>query len=246
MTTGGAPRVKSADRTVELLELLAVSPERRTLVDIARDLDIPKSSMHGLLRTLVRRGWVETDSAGLRYGLGVQALRIGTAYLRTDRSVRRLTPVVDRLHRELGATVQLGRLTGDQVICLVSREKAEATPSVGAGLYAPAHATALGRAVLARITLGSPPAETPPNGPSPDDLAQTRARGYAVDWVPVGTASCCSVAVAAPPKLGPHDAIAVSVAVRRLTAPRARDIAEAIMSAVAAGLVADNYVAAPH
>ncbi|TDC02494.1 MarR family transcriptional regulator, partial [Micromonospora fluostatini] len=143
MTTGGGvTRVKSADRTVELLELLAASPDRRTLVDLARDLGIPKSSMHGLLRTLVQRGWVETDSAGLRYGLGVQALRTGSAYLRTDRSIRRLTPVVDRLHRELDATVQLGRVTGGQVVCLVSREKFGATPAIAAGRHAPAHATA--------------------------------------------------------------------------------------------------------
>ncbi|WP_428962161.1 IclR family transcriptional regulator [Micromonospora fluostatini] len=239
MTTGGGvTRVKSADRTVELLELLAASPDRRTLVDLARDLGIPKSSMHGLLRTLVQRGWVETDSAGLRYGLGVQALRTGSAYLRTDRSIRRLTPVVDRLHRELDATVQLGRVTGGQVVCLVSREKFGATPAIAAGRHAPAHATALGRAVLARLAAPTPsrPMDAPGNSHHLDDLARTAKRGYAVDWHPDGATTCSCVAVAAPPKLGPYDAIGVCVAGGRLTEGRASQIAGAIESAITAAL----------
>lgn len=241
-TSGSVPRVKSADRTVELLELLAASPDRRTLMELARDLGIPKSSMHSLLGTLVKRGWVETDSAGLRYGLGVQALRTGSAYLHTDRSIRRLTPVVERLHRELDATVQLGRVTSGQVVCLVSRERPGAAPTVAAGRHAPAHTAALGRVVLARLaaTYTSPaeawPTAAPTDSHQLDDLVRTESRGYAVDWAPDGTTACCCVAVAAPPKLGPQDAVGVSVALSRLTEARAREIADAIGSAITAVL----------
>lgn len=243
MTTGGAPRVKSADRTVELLELLAASPDRRTLVELSRDLEIPKSSMHGLLHTLVQRGWVETDTAGSRYGLGLQALQTGTAYLYNDRAIRRLTPVVDRLHHDLATTVQLGRLVGGYVVCLLTREQAGARPMLPAGRRTPAHATALGRVVLARIAVGNRTALTrmlpltAASAPADldaleDDLIQTAERGHAVDRGPGG----CCVAVGAPPKLGPYDAIGVALEDQRLTDSYTDTIAEAVKAAISDGL----------
>src|SRR5581483_2646351 len=45
--------VKSADRTIELLELLAGYSEPLTLSEIHRELSYPKSSLFVLLRTLV-------------------------------------------------------------------------------------------------------------------------------------------------------------------------------------------------
>ncbi|MER7455919.1 helix-turn-helix domain-containing protein [Micromonospora sp. NPDC126480] len=244
MTTGGAPRVKSADRTVELLELLAATPDRRTLVELARDLGIPKSSMHGLLRTLVQRGWVETDTGGSRYGLGVQALRTGTAYLRTDRAVRRLTPVVDRLHRELDTTVHLGRLVGGHMVCLLTREKADVRPMLRTGWPAPAYATAMGRVVLARAAADDTslarmlPASTalPPDALDAlrYDIRRIIERGHAVDARSTDRESGSGVAVAAPPKLGPYDAIGVCAP--DLTEPRAGEIADAIRAAITAGL----------
>ncbi|MFV2103667.1 IclR family transcriptional regulator [Micromonospora sp. LOL_024] len=246
MTTGGAPRVKSADRTVELLELLAAMPDRRTLVELARDLGIPKSSMYGLLRTLVQRGWVETDTGGSRYGLGVQALRTGAAYLRTDRAVRRLTPVVDWLHREFDTTVQLGRLVGGHMVCLLTREKAEVRPMLRAGWSSPAYATAMGRVVLARATgddvslarmLPASAATTPAALDAlRHDLARTVERGHAVDARPTDPDHGTGVAVPAPPKLGPYDAIGVCAPADTLTEPQAGEIAAAIRTAINAGL----------
>ena len=63
--------VKSADRTVELLELLSRTSEPLTLSEIQRELSYPKSSLFVLLRTLVARGWVETDRRGTGYSLSL-------------------------------------------------------------------------------------------------------------------------------------------------------------------------------
>ena len=45
--------VKSADRTVELLEVLSASDRRLTLTELHRELSYPKSSLYMLLQTLV-------------------------------------------------------------------------------------------------------------------------------------------------------------------------------------------------
>ncbi|MEU9826359.1 IclR family transcriptional regulator [Micromonospora chersina] len=225
MTTGGTTaRVKSADRTLELLELLAGSPDRRTPAELARDLAIPKSSMHGLLQTLVRRGWLEVDSSGSRYGLGLQALRAGGAYLRADRAVRRLTPVVERLHQELDATVRLGRLVGEQVVCLVSRERHG--PATGPGRHTPARDTALGAVVLARREVTAAGGE----------WARIRAQGYALAREEIDGVAAWCVAVAAPARLGPSDAIGVSFSGELPPSARADAVAGAIVAAVTAEL----------
>ncbi|GHJ52840.1 IclR family transcriptional regulator [Nonomuraea sp. TT08I-71] len=228
MTTGGTTaRVKSADRTLELLELLAGSPDRRTPAELARDLAIPKSSMHGLLQTLVRRGWLEVDSSGSRYGLGPQALRAGGAYLRADRAVRRLTPVVERLHQELDATVRLGRLVGDEVVCLVSRERHG--PPCGPGRHTPARDTAMGAVLLARWAAPEPI-------PAGGEWARIRAQGYALAPEDADGVRAWCVAVAAPPRLGPYDAIGVSFHGDPPAPERSRAVAGAIAAAVTAEL----------
>ena len=54
---------RSATRVLEILETLSMRPEPARLGELARNLLIPKSSMHALLATLVNRGYVERDAA---------------------------------------------------------------------------------------------------------------------------------------------------------------------------------------
>src|SRR5687768_6250006 len=99
-----AVTVKSSDRTLEILERLA-SSGRSTLGELARELGIPKSSLHGILRTMAERGWVETDPGGTRFGLGLRALQVGAAYLEADDAVALVGTLLDDLAAEFGETV---------------------------------------------------------------------------------------------------------------------------------------------
>lgn len=56
--------VKSAARILDLLELLSVVPGPMRLTDIARQMDMPKSSAFGLLNTLAGRGYVDLLADG--------------------------------------------------------------------------------------------------------------------------------------------------------------------------------------
>jgi len=54
-------KVKSAVRTVELLEYLAARQDRPARIrEISAALDMPRSSAHALLRTLMAQGWVRS------------------------------------------------------------------------------------------------------------------------------------------------------------------------------------------
>ena len=180
------PAVKSSDRTLEVLEALAT--RRSTLGELARTLGIPKSSLHGILRTMAERGWVEQHGTG--YKLGLKALEVGAAYLDADDAVDVQGQILDRLAAEFGETVHLGRLDGPFVVYVAKRESVHPLrlySSIGRRL--PAHATALGKALLAE----RPPDELPATlqrltahtitdrAALVAELEAIRARGYAVD-----------------------------------------------------------------
>jgi len=231
--------VKSANRTLEVLETLAASTRPRGLSDLAEQLGIPKSSLHGLLRTMVARGWVEAGPDGTHFRLGLRALRVGAAYADSDDVVVLMSGLMDGLAGEFGETVHLGRLDGTDVVYLAKRDSVHPLRLFSAvGRRLPAHATALGKAILAQY----PPAEVdrilddPLRRLTPatitrradlhEDLAAVRERGYAVDREENSEGIVC-LAVALP--LPTPDAISVSLPTTRLTSGVEQRIAAALL-----------------
>jgi len=242
--------VKSADRTLDVLEALALSPDRPTLGELARRLEIPKSSLHGVLRTLLARGWVR-DAGGGRFSLGLRALQVGAAYVDTDDAVGLLAPVLDDLAARFGETVHLGRLDGPDVVYLAKRESVHPLRLFSAvGRRLPAHATALGKALLAhrddgeiiRLLPTPLPRLTAHTLTDPDallaDLVAARTAGYAVDHQENSEGIVC-VAVAVPLRhveratgAVPVDAVSVSVPMSRHSPALQERIGAALVAAV--------------
>jgi len=216
--------VKSASRTLDVLESLATRP--RPFGELARTLRIPKSSLHAILATMQDRGWVEQSTQGL-VRLGLHALRVGTAYLDADEAVARTGALLDRLAATTGETVQLARLDGRSVVYLAKRESTHPVRLISTiGGRLPAHATALGKALLAqrdpadvRRSLAFP-LEALTRHTITDwerlraELQRTREQGYAVDREEAAEGLCCFAVAPALPSL---DAISVSVPTFRLS-----------------------------
>lgn len=148
-----AAPVKSAVRTVLLLEHFAARPGLHSLADIQNDLSLPKSSLYMLLRTLVNLGWVETDATGTRYGIGVRALLVGSSYIDGDEVVAAARPTLDRLSDDTTETIHLARMDGTSVVYLATRQSQHyLRPFTRVGRRLPVHSTALGKALLATHT----------------------------------------------------------------------------------------------
>ncbi|MER5753288.1 IclR family transcriptional regulator [Streptomyces sp. NPDC002088] len=227
--SSGVRGVKSAARTVELLELLAARGDRPARLDeLAGELCVPRSSMYQLLQTLVGCGWVRSDTTGSLYGIGIRALFTGTSYLDSDPHVRTVRPCLDEASDALGETIHLARLDGPNVVYLATRESHEYPRTISrVGRRVPAHAGALGKALLAE----RPDDELPlPDGPLPAltenthtdrgtllaDLAGVRERGYSIDREETVTGIAgfgCALRYDSPAT----DAISCSVPVARLS-----------------------------
>lgn len=193
LTAPTAPTaVKSSERTLQVLEHLAAVGKPQTLGELSQALRIPKSSLHAILHTMHRRGWLQTDVGALSFRLGVRALLVGSSYVESDDVVTRTSATLDGLADETGETVHLGRLDGSDIVYLAKRESQHPLRLFSAiGRRLPAHATALGKCVLAwqPDPLDVVPAVLPrltdhtiiDRTQLLHELRVTRERGYAVD-----------------------------------------------------------------
>ena len=87
-TSAATSPVKSAARVLDILDdLVAYGPG--SLQQLAQRLSIPKSSLHALLKTMLGRGWIETEATGSIYSLGIRSVIVSSAYLDEDRVVAR-------------------------------------------------------------------------------------------------------------------------------------------------------------
>jgi DNA-binding IclR family transcriptional regulator len=159
-TKAGMPRqqdetqpVKSAQRTVQILETLAASPSRLTISQIQEIVKYPRSSLHALMRTLRDLKWVESDESGTTFGIGPHALMSGTAYLDKDPALPFAYQTLEDLRAEVGYTIHFARRDDAHVLYLASREARDSVRIISrVGRRLPIHLTALGQALLAQLT----------------------------------------------------------------------------------------------
>ncbi|MFD5770322.1 IclR family transcriptional regulator [Streptomyces sp. NPDC127049] len=236
-------QVKSAVRTVELLEFFAGRPGMHTLAAVQEAVGYPKSSLYMLLRTLVELGWVETDATGTRYGIGVRALLVGTSYIDGDEVVAASRVTLDRLSDDTTETVHLARLDGTSVVYLATRQSQHhLRPFTRVGRRLPAHSTALGKALLAthddeqvrELLPGTLPAVTEHTITDRErlieELAAVREQGFAVDREE-NTLGLRCFAVAIPYREPARDALSCSVPAARLTPGHEQLIKDALFDA---------------
>jgi DNA-binding IclR family transcriptional regulator len=120
--------IQSVDRAVRVLTALQGS-RRLALSELAARLELPPSTVHGLVRTLMGHGLVVQERGSTRYQLGPAVLRLGNVYLDTLELRSKAVPWGEVIHHEAGP------------------DRGRQVPEVGVGI--PAHASALGKAILA-------------------------------------------------------------------------------------------------
>ncbi|MGS2619660.1 IclR family transcriptional regulator [Micromonospora sp. LZ34] len=149
----GGDSVKSALRALKILDLLTQHESAMTFVEIGDALGYPKSSLHGLLRTLVETGWAQFDPASRRYSLGIRTLEAGNVYMRSLGLVERARPFMERVRDQIDETVQMAILDGRHNVYVAKVDGRQAlTLASEVGRRLPAHATGLGKVLLAGLS----------------------------------------------------------------------------------------------
>lgn len=132
------------------------SRDSRTLgaPELARRLDLPRSTVFRLLSTLETLGFLERTGSGNDYRLGMAVLRLGFEYLSSLELTELGQPVLARLCDEIRYPCNLVVRDGRSIVYVA--KVTPPTPFVSAvhiGTRLPAHATVLGRILLEDLTL---------------------------------------------------------------------------------------------
>jgi IclR family acetate operon transcriptional repressor len=148
MAEPGSPQVKSAQRTLDILEILADTPRPLAAQEIAELLSIPVSSLSYLLGTMCQRGYL-TRNADRRYvaGPALERLRSGDpAGVATGQAA----PFVRTIQAKLGETTGFFLLRGFEMEVMLSETGLHALRyTLEVGERQPLHAFAAGKAILA-------------------------------------------------------------------------------------------------
>ncbi|HEX4701827.1 MAG TPA: IclR family transcriptional regulator, partial [Pseudonocardiaceae bacterium] len=225
-------------RTIDQLETFAENPAWTSLADLHVRTGFPRSSLHGLLRTLRDAGWIETDTGGTRFRLGVRALICGTAYLDRDPAMPYATDALERIREQTGFTAHYARLSAGQVVYLETRESRHSLHLVSrVGRTLPAYATSLGKALLAELTEQELTVLLPTTLPAltektitsrdmlREELAAVRERGYATESEE-GTPGVACAAAVVPYRIPATDALSCSMPAGQATVSETRRIGE--------------------
>jgi DNA-binding IclR family transcriptional regulator len=141
--------IQSVDRALRILTVLQ-GGHRLSLGEIAQRLDLPPSTVHGIVRTLlVHRMIVQEHDSG-QYRLGPAVLTLGNVYLDTLELRSRVAPWAEDLARRTGFAVRTAVAMAEDVVVVHHEPRPDGSrqmPEVG--IVIPAHASALGKAILA-------------------------------------------------------------------------------------------------
>jgi IclR family transcriptional regulator, acetate operon repressor len=144
-----AATVKSAERTLQILEAFAAAGEPLGIAELARRLAIPVSACYGLIRTLELRGYLY--ELGLRKGWypTLRWLQKARAIADHDPVLERVSPLLEALCAVSGETVVLGKRSGSMVLYLNVLESSNSIRySAQPGERKPLHSSAAGKALL--------------------------------------------------------------------------------------------------
>lgn len=200
-------RLQTADRSADVLETV-VAAGSISLAEVQRRLGLGRTVAHRLLQTWTALGFLSFEPERKVYRAGVRLLGLG---LRVREALdnadlnRRLRAVAE----EIGFTANAGLLYGRQVFYIGRAESRYVTPlPLDVGTALPAHATAIGRVLLAfqpakavRAMYGGEPLQAYGEHDFTDlnallaELNAIARRGYAVGY---STFSAASGSVAIP------------------------------------------------
>ncbi|MDP6709365.1 MAG: IclR family transcriptional regulator [Alphaproteobacteria bacterium] len=144
--------MKSAERALDILELMALRDESLTLSEISRYLELPKSSASMLLRTLEARGYLGREpGAGYRLNPVFRESRIGWIGGAVALLTRISRPVMLDLRDELGETTVLGVLDAEHETRILRHfvSPQAVRYDLGDTTVLPTYCSALGQAMMA-------------------------------------------------------------------------------------------------
>jgi len=141
--------IQAIDRAANVLKLLQGARHLR-ISELAAALDLPPSTVHGIVKSLREHGLVAKERGSDRYMLGPALLKLSNVYLDTLDVRARAMRWTRELSRRTGLAVRLGVELFDEVLVIHHNRRPDGSQQMlETGMTIPAHASAMGKVLLA-------------------------------------------------------------------------------------------------
>lgn len=187
--------IQSIDRAMEMLQLFTRNRPRLGITEISQHLGLAKGTVHGLVRTLSKAGFLQQDPESRKYRLGLKIYELGMILAGTleinDKAVR----PTSQLAKRTGMVAKIAIWDGNSALLVLHIDpKAHSLFTHQIGPSIPAYCSALGKAMLAHLQpqqldayLDRTPLTPYTSHTIVDrdallaDLEETRQKGYSID-----------------------------------------------------------------
>jgi IclR family acetate operon transcriptional repressor len=147
-------RVASVAKALKLIEIITIGPKNGySLTELAKELNVSKSSALALLRTLVDAGYIRIKAPGPRYLPGMALLRLGDQSRVTQPIDQIAQTYIHHLAQETGLTIRVAINDGGHPVFI---SRADAPGSVRfhtlLGVRESPQVSSAGKAILATLS----------------------------------------------------------------------------------------------
>lgn len=140
--------VQSVERALSILELLNKAQEALSVSEISDALSINRTTVYGLLNTLIRKDYVTASGAG-RYTISGKMYSISYYYPNRLPVVRVASNYMIDLVNKLNLTVHLGILSAKNDVLLLRAQFPQHIQNAKSGNAFPIYASGMGKVILA-------------------------------------------------------------------------------------------------
>ena len=146
------PLVPALDRGLTILEMVSKSRSGLTFSQLARSLDFPKSSIHSMLVTFERLGYLHRSETTGRYACGIKLAEIANMAMDGTGMREKASPLLRDLSERTGLTVHLAILEGQEAT-LIAKAATIAGQHIATwtGKRLDLHCTSLGKCLIAYL-----------------------------------------------------------------------------------------------
>jgi IclR family acetate operon transcriptional repressor len=237
------PILSSVSKALSLLDAFSAEKPEFSLSELAKRAGAHKSSTFRLLATLEAHGFVQKNGQTHGYRLGWKLTELAGRLLGGCELRELAAPFMEELAAKSGEIVHLSVLDGAEIVYLDKRGRSQPlTVSTSVGGRSPAHASAMGKVLLAGLPAGEAgrllgarplrrftPATITDRRELARELAAIRRQGYALDNEETFPGIRC---VAAPLRDGEGRtvaAVSVTVPAPRLGARRQNELKKLVV-----------------
>jgi len=145
--------IQSLERAFAILEEVARNREGINLADLSKAVRLHNSTTFHLVKTMAQLGYISQVRDSKRYRIGSRLFTLATGALEENALLALATPVLETLTRETGEAGHFAIRSGNDIVVIARTAGSGLLQMVDrTGAQRPAHATALGKVLLAALS----------------------------------------------------------------------------------------------